>query len=98
MNAVAEKPAVKFYTISDMIADLKAGRFQRPTPTAEIAVGTRVRLLKLAIDAEIVAVKPPTVAGGITVYRARWFEPALQAYREANAWRQDFEVMAAKSR
>lgn len=98
MNAVAEKPAQQFYTISQMIADLKAGKFQRPVPVPEIPVGTRVRLTALAIDAEVIEVKPAQVAGGLTRWRCEWFEPALQAKRAANFFRQDFEVLAAKSR
>lgn len=141
-----------FYTVNQMIVDLKMGKFRKPLPAPRAAfqpeqrvmmeywgkqrigtvkevhattgyvrveldlvtmhewvhpdklvladdvpaVGARVNILHLSIEAEIVAVQLPGVVGGVVRYRARWWEPAAQAYRSAAFWREDFTLVSNK--
>ena len=150
-------PTEKFYTINDMIADLKAGKFKTPNkpiqPAAPkfqagqrvtldycgkqregtvmealytgyvrveldrvtmhewahedrlllvedvVLVGATVYVSLLGISAEVIAVLPPLVEGGVTVYRVRWDEAAAKdgKAREANVWRQDVMLVESKT-
>lgn len=147
-------PTEKFYTVAEMIADLKAGKFKTPHKPVEpaapkfqagqrvtldycgkqregtvmealytgyvrveldrvtmhewahedrltlvgdaVLVGATVYVAFLGINAEVIAVLPPLVEGGVTRYRVRWNEEAAKdgKPREANVWRQDVMLVA----
>lgn len=63
---------------------------------AEVKIGATVRVGELKLTGKLVAVQPPSVEGGEARYRIGWLEG--EAYREAGFWKEDFEVVAAKSR
>jgi hypothetical protein len=55
-----------------------------------VTVGATVTPAGFGVDAEVIAVLPPAVENGVTIYRCRWMEPLAKfAPREANFWRRD---------
>lgn len=93
MTQTVFAPTEHYTSVSTLIANLKAAQRRKASPKPAIEVGARVNVPALGIAGKLVAVKPSSVSGGVTVFRIGWLEG--KEYREAGFWLEDIEVVGA---